>query len=147
MKHETLDEIRLRAEVVPSRTEIKKLSRRERLERWATVLEQHGGRLRPFIRTEYLSRQERRALRADDTPLAVAYADPILRADGLASDNLGDGLDYFELSEHTGHRLLCDCHYSGTMTGSNVAARLRPIAEGGLAQRFWDWAVGRGSER
>lgn len=143
MKHEPLDEIRLRAEVIPPRTDIRTMSRRERLERWADVLERHTGKLNPFIRVEYLSPYERRALRGEDTPLAVAFRDPILRADGLQSDSLGDGLAYFGLSEQMGHRLLCDCHYSGTMTSDSVATRLRYIAEGGLFQRLWDWATGR----
>jgi hypothetical protein len=147
MKHETLDELRLRAELLPANGEIKKMSRRERLRRWADVLDQHAGPVRPFFRVEYLTPSERRELRGDDTPLAVAFSDPILRADGLPSDRLGDGLAYFDIPEHTGHRLLCDCHYSGTMTGENVAARLRGIAEGGVFRQLWEWATGRGDGR
>lgn len=147
MKHEHLDELRLRAEVLPSSTEVRKLSRRERIERWATLLEQHQGRLLPFIRTEYLSYHERRALRGDDSPLAVAFRDPLLRADGLTGDTLGEGLAYFGLSEQKAHRLLCDCHYAGTMTGMNVATRLRASTKAGLAERFWEWATGRGDDR
>ena len=147
MKHETLDELKLRAELLPADGEITKMSRRERLRRWADVLDQHPGQLRPFIRIEYLSPRERRELRGEDTPLALAFRDPILRADGLKSDSLGDGLAYFEIPEQMGHRLLCDCHYSGTMTGENVASRVRAIARGGVFQQIWEWATGRSDGR
>jgi hypothetical protein len=143
MKHETLDALRLRAELLSLHGEITRLSRRERLRRWADVVEQHPGQLRPFFRIEYLSPAERRELRGEDTPLTVAYNDPILRADGLQSDRLGDGLAYFDIPEHVGHRLLCDCHYNGAMTGQNVASRLRSLAAGGIVQRLWEWATGR----
>ena len=140
MKHDRLDELQSKAEIVFSKTELKKMSRRERIERWASLLEEHQGRLMPFLRTEYLSYEARKVLRTDDSPLALAFSDPILRNDGLADDSLGEGIAYFGLSEHKAHRLLCDCHYRGTMTGAKVAAHLRLIAKGGLAQRIWNWA-------
>jgi hypothetical protein len=146
VKHELLDELKSKAEIVFSKTEVKKMPRRERIERWATLLEHHQGRLLPFLRTEYLSYEARRALRADNSPLALAFSDPILRNDGLASDTLGDGIDYFGLSEQKAHRLLCDCHYSGTMTGKEVASRLRTAAQPGLGERLWAWATGRGDD-
>lgn len=146
MKHELLDDLKSKAEVVFSKTEVKKMSRSERIGRWAALLEQHQGRLMPFLRTEYLSYEARRALRADNSPLALAFSDPILRNDGLSSDTMGDGIDYFGLSEQKAHRLLCDCHYSGTMTGKEVASRLRSAAQPGLAERLWGWATRRGSD-
>jgi hypothetical protein len=42
---------------------------------------------------------------------------------------------FFELSGRDAHRLLCDCHYNGAMTGAGLAQRLRRIARGGL--RAW----------
>lgn len=143
MKHALLDDLKSKAEIVFSEA---KMSRRERVERWATLLENHQGRLLPFLRTEYLSYEARKALRADDSPLALAFSDPVLRNDGLTGDTLGEGIAYFGLSEQKAHRLLCDCHYSGTMTGREVASRLRSAAKPGLAERFWDWATGRGNE-
>ena len=142
MKHQAIDELRANAELVPE-GRAGRLSRRERIERWADLLEAHQGALRPFIRVEALSRHQRRALRAEDTPLALAFKDPVLRADGLRNDTLGEAMNYFDLSEHNAHRLLCDCHYRGTMTGANLAARLRPLAKGGILQRIWSWGTGR----
>ena len=142
MKYERVDELGSKATIFSSQKEVKGLSHRERIERWATLLEQHQGRLLPFMRTEYLSCEARKALRAEDSPLALAFSDPILRDDGLSSDALGEAKTYFGLSERTAHRLLCDCHYSGNMTGKQVASRLRSAAAPGLAERFWAWATG-----
>jgi hypothetical protein len=142
MLHQGLDELRLKADIVPVEPERQALSRLERLERWATVLEQHRGPLMPFIRIEDYSWPERMNLRGDDTPVALAFGDPILRADGLAGDTLGDARSYFELSNGRLHRLLCDCHYRGSMTGPKVAAHLRAAAKGGIFQRLWNWGWG-----
>ena len=144
MKYEHVDKLGSKAVIFPWETGGKKLSRRQRIERWAMLLEQHQGRLVPFVGTEYLSYEARRTLRVDNSPLALAAGDPILHNDGLTSDTLGEGTAYFGLSERKAHRLLCDCHYSGTMTGQKVASRLRAVTQPGLGERFWAWATGRG---
>ena len=82
-------------------------------------------------------------LRGDETPITVAFADPVLREEGLAGDTIGDALAFFKLSHGQTHRLLCDCHYHGQMTGPGVATRLRGIAKGGLLRRLWEWGTGR----
>jgi hypothetical protein len=106
-----------------------KLSRSERLGRWADLLDAQAGRpLRALEDVEYVSPAVRRDLRKEDSPLAVAFADPVLRADGLKGDRLGDAMEYFSLSERQAHWLLCDCHYGGRMTASEVAARVRDEA-------------------
>lgn len=147
MKYERLAELGSKAAIFSAKTEARKLTRRQRIERWATLLDQHEGRLVPFIRTEYLTYHARKALRADNSPLALAFGDPVLREDGLSSDTMGEGTAYFGLSERMAHRLLCDCHYSGTMTGKQVASRLRAAAEPGIVERAWQWVTGRGSDR
>ena len=77
-----------------------RLTRRERLERWAEALERDPGRrLSTLHEIEHKPRDERRALRVENSPLSVAFADPVLRADGLASDKFGDATDYFELAD------------------------------------------------
>jgi hypothetical protein len=52
-------------------------------------------------------------------------------------------MTFFELTEGQAHRLLCDCHYLGTMTGARLAARLRATAKGGIVRRIWNWGTGR----
>lgn len=138
MEHRTLDEIKRTALTAPLETSAPKMSRREKLERWAALLERHSGPLLPLMRVEYLPEYARKMLRGDDTPLTVAYKDPHLQAEGLKSDRLGDGMTFFELTDQEAHHLLCDCHYCGTMTGENVAARARFAANGPSARGLWD---------
>lgn len=127
MKHQSPEQLREAASIVAEK--LGTLTRRERLNRWADLLEQRPGSLEPLYRIEYLSEEERRAYRGGDaTPLAVAFRDPVLRSDGLGGDTLGDAMDYFEMDDEDAHRLLCDCHYMGSLTGGNLAARLRHFA-------------------
>jgi len=128
MKHHSPQEIAASAAVysTPVRPA---MSPRERLERWADILERHGGPLNALRRIEYLSPQERRAYQGLNTPLTIAFSDPVLRDEGLRSERLGDVMDFFELSEGETHQLLCDCRYYGSMTGSEVARRMRIHAE------------------
>jgi hypothetical protein len=78
--------------------------------------------------TEFGFRRARRAKRADDSPLTVAFQDPALRAEGLRGDRVGDALDFFELSEGDVHHLVCFCHYGQPVSAGAVAARVRVMA-------------------
>src|SRR3712207_2161666 len=75
------------------------MTRRERLERWAQVLEREPTRLLQSLdEIEWKPKAEQRNIRADDSPLTVAFEDPVLRVEGLASDRFGDASDFFALS-------------------------------------------------
>jgi hypothetical protein len=132
MEHKSLEQLRDQAAVMeieervaPSPRDL----RRARLERLAKVLAEHQGPVALLSRIEYLPEQERIPLRLDNSPLEIAYRDPVLRAQGLKSDSLGDGMAFFDLSSAETHYLLCDCHYSGVaVTGEMLAARSRSIA-------------------
>jgi len=129
MEHKTLDEIRDVADVQPSWLDSRPLTKCERLERWAEVLERQGGRrLKTLYEIEYLSRAERAALRADDSPLSVAFADARLRGEGLAGDTVGEAIAFFGVSEMEMHRILCFCHHGDTMSADAAAARVRAAA-------------------
>jgi hypothetical protein len=66
MKYQSLEQIALEADVHPGTG----MSRRERLERWAELLErQPNRRLSTIEDTEFGSRREREAKRADSSPL------------------------------------------------------------------------------
>lgn len=128
MQHLDIDRIRGVKSLDPSFAR-PRMSRSERLNRWADLLESEAGRpMRALEDVEYVSPGVRRDLRKDDSPLALAYADPILVDDGLRSDRLGDAMDYFGLTDRQAHWLLCDCHYGGRMTASEVATRVRDEA-------------------
>jgi hypothetical protein len=90
MEHKTLDQIRDVADILPDWLRTRPLSRRERLERWAEALEREDrGRLKTLFEIEYVPPAKLAALRADDSPLSVAFSDPRLRAEGLAGDTVG----------------------------------------------------------
>ena len=132
MEHRSLDKLEGRANVVELEAHITQSPRelrRARLKRLAKLLAQHNGPVTLFSRIEYLAEHERAALRVDNSPLEIAYRDPLFRAQGLASDRLGDGVVFFDLSPGEAHCLLCDCHYTGLVTGGMLAERSRAIAD------------------
>ena len=114
------------------------LSRQDRLERWAIMLERApADSLRPFRDIELLPAAERAGLRVTNSPLAIAYSDPVLRRAGLDSDRFGDGAGFFGLSRFQAHRVLCSCGYTGTMRANEVARRIRAIAARERLRRLW----------
>lgn len=128
MRLKTLDELRQVAEVRSSLGR-DRMSKQERLERWADVLEAAPQcYLRSLYETEYASRRRRYALREDDSPLSVAFQDPVLRAEGLKGDRYRDAIDFFELSDDDLHYLVCYCYHGPTMTPKAVASRVRTAA-------------------
>ncbi len=140
MKHQSLDELRDHATVsahAPEPAVSPHALRRARLERLALVLDKHEGAIKPLSRIEYMPRSEWNPLRTDDSPLTIAYQDPVLREQGLASDRLGDAMSFFQLSPGETHDLLCDCHYAGAVTGPMIAARARDIANRVTLRQVW----------
>lgn len=105
------------------------LSRRERLERWAEVLErQPKRRLRSLGEIEFTPEDKRSELRSDESPITVAFEDPVLRAAGLRSDRLGDAVEFFDLSDRAAHRLLCSCMNGWSMEAGSTARKVRRLA-------------------
>ena len=136
MRHTPVEALQGLADVRP--TQGAPLSRLERLRRWASLLEREPARvLRPLYRVELYADYERARMRGDNTPLSVAYADPVLRDEGLASDRLGDGGGFFGLGARDMHALVCDCRYGGRMRAGDVAKRLRALADPSPLRRFW----------
>jgi len=130
MEHKTIDEIRDVAAVLPSYVRPHPLSKYERLMLWADALERQGDRqLKTLFEIEYLHPAKRAALRADDSPLGVAYQDDRLRAEGLNGDTVGDATTFFGISEMELHDILCFCYYGKTMSAEMAAARVRFAAE------------------
>lgn len=105
------------------------MTKRERLERWAMLLESDPDRqLSSVEEIEYGTRSEQQAKRADDSALALAFGDPVLRAQGLTSDRVGAAADFFELSHWEIHQVVCSCHYGRSMSAATAAMRVRAIA-------------------
>jgi hypothetical protein len=136
MRHQPIENIS--AEAGLTLVDAPFLSRRERLERWAELLDRDPHRrLKALRRVEFVAERDRALMRDDDTPIAVAYADPVLRDAGLQGDTFGDAQRFFELSSEQAHELLCDCHYFGRMDGETVARRVRAAARPTLGQRLF----------
>ena len=102
--------------------------RRRRLERLASLLENHMGPVRLFTQVEAVPGRRRRAMRRDYSPFAIAFSDPVFRTEGLADDTIGQATAFFGLALSETHELVCDCHYFGPVTGSTVAERARHMA-------------------
>jgi|SRR5215472_11495 hypothetical protein len=113
------------------------MSRNERLERWATVLDEKGtATLMPFYEVEFLSNAANAPLRQPNSPLALAYQDPVLRRAGLDSDRYSESGKFFGLSRREAHRILCSCSYFGAMRASEVARRIRVVTR---PKQTWRW--------
>lgn len=139
MEYKRIDELSGIADVHAGRA--RTLSRSERLDRWAELLERDASRrLRSLGEIELKSPAERLLMRAPDSPLTVAYEDPVLRAEGLASDRLGDAIEFFELTNGQAHRLLCSCMNGWSMLAGTTARRVRRIAHPDPRLRAAAWA-------
>jgi len=138
MKHQNPDDLIMKATALPMEGGAL-MTRVQRLRLWADALEAHGGALNALRQIEYLPRAERRAYRGPDTPMTVAYLMPDLKEAGLKGDTLGEAMDFFGMSNEDAHRLLCDCHYQGAMTGPGLAQRIRyyarAVERGNIFQR------------
>jgi hypothetical protein len=148
MLYRSLDRIATEADVLaaPDLPASPGLSRRERLERWAELLEREPGRRLPALHgIEYGTPYERLTCRADGSPLSVAYADPVLRAAGLEGDTVGDAAEFFGLSHGQLHDLLCFCHHGGTVSASTAASQVRAFARQGDELACWAAGVGFGA--
>ncbi|MGK9051118.1 hypothetical protein [Xaviernesmea oryzae] len=105
------------------------MSRNERLERWAEVLERDPDRsLNTLRETEYQPADMRAAMRDDGTAISVAFADPILREAGLQNDTYGEAKRFFELTDWQLHRLVCFCHFGGRVSSGTIAHHVRLMA-------------------
>jgi hypothetical protein len=136
MRRQSIEQLHSIAKVTPAAGV--GLSRSARLRRWADLLERRAQQaLTPLSSVEYYAERERSLLRGDNTPIAAAFADPVLRAEGLNGDTFGDAQRFFSLSATDAHYLVCDCHYQGRMDGRTVAKRIRAMADPNLLQRLW----------
>jgi len=127
MKHHAIDELQIVAEVkqdFPRRA----LTRSERLERWAELLERNPQRrLSTLHETEYQPARVRATMRGDGTPISVAFEDPILRTAGLENDSYGEAKRFFELSDEQLHKVICYCHFGATVSASTAARHIRAM--------------------
>src|SRR4051794_26748212 len=134
MKHTPVSEVSRVADVHPVPLK-PPLTRVERLERWAEALERDPDRMLASLEEiEWKSEDERGAMRTDGSPLTVAYGDPVLRSEGLASDRLDNATAFFRLTDREAHFALCSCVYRHSMQAGVAARRVRMIAHPGISR-------------
>ena len=136
MKHQSRDELRYIAHfsVMPEHSV---MDRRQRLECWLKLLESDPGRLLTALAgTEQYPWRERDLMRNDDSPLSIAFEDPVLRAEGLQNDTYGEAKRFFEVSDYQLHEIVCYCHVGGTMRASRAAHCVRTAIRGSLFFRL-----------
>ena len=135
MKHLTLEQLQILDRTDPDYPR-QVMSRTERLERWAELLEANPERrLTTLYQTEFQSAGTRDAMRADGSALTVAFEDSYLRTAGLADDSYGEAKRFFELTDHQLHRMVCYCHFGANVSAGTTARYVRrflPSAQKGL---------------
>jgi hypothetical protein len=124
MERKTIGELEGVAEIHSAQ-----MSKQQRLLRWADLLERQANRiLNSLMEVEYAPPQARAEMQVDDSPLSVAFEDPVLRAEGLKSDKFGDAVNFFELSEDEAHWVVCYCHHGRQVDARTVAGAVRDLA-------------------
>lgn len=127
MEHKSARELRAVADV--SLSPPPPLDRKERLKRWADILASDPDRrIRLVHELEFAPRTAQAQMRADDSALSIAYADPLFRSMGLSGDRVGDGRAFFGLSDSQAHKLLCTCLHGESMRAGDAAGLVRAIA-------------------
>jgi hypothetical protein len=141
MEHKPLSELSSVADLkTPQYVQVPVLSKRERLDRWIELLEREPDReLKTLDEIEWKPKAQRLAMRADGSALTVAYSDPVLRQAGLRSDTFGDAVDFFQVSEHDAHIVLCSCHGGESMSADEAARRVRGIRSPSLWGLYFGW--------
>jgi len=130
MKHQTYDELQAVADV---QSELRRspMTRSQRLERWAELLEMNPDRcLGALPGTEHQPSTIRQTMRSSGSPITVAFEDPILRAEGLEGDTYGDARRFFEVTDWQLHDIVCHCHVGATMPAGLAARRVRAAIGG-----------------
>lgn len=123
--------------LVELRSRIRPTVRQRRLQRLAEILDQHDDTVPLLSRMEYAPWNERPYLRADRSPLTIAFEDDGFRREGLSGDRLGDVIGFFELTDREAHHLLCYCHYASSVTSKMVAERARELASKKTLGQMW----------
>ena len=136
MEHKKLDQLRSVADVQATGA-VRVMTRSERIQHWIDLLEREPSRrLHAIPEIEYMLPSDRPLARADDSPLTIAYEDPLFRAQGLASDKLA------ELTENEAHHAFCSCLGGHMMDSSAFARRLRDATLGRSRIVSGAWILG-----
>jgi hypothetical protein len=107
------------------------MTRTQRLDRWAQLLEREPYRTLTALQgTEHRPPLERDMMRADGSPISVAFNDAILRQEGLADDTYGEAKRFFELKDNQLREIVCYGHVGLAMQATRAAYCVRTAIEG-----------------
>lgn len=144
MEYQTLEKLQTVATVDQDYLR-RTMSRNERLERWAQLLEQDPQkRLKTLRETEYQPEGVRALLREDGSAISIAFQDQVLRDAGLKDDSYGEARRFFELTDGQLHEVICYCHLGETVSAATVARHVRAVLSGkrpGIFSRMQDALV------
>ena len=101
-----------------------KLSRVERLVRWANLVRCSKSQLHLYHNLEHMSKRDLRSIQLDGAPssaFTVAIKDDAFKAEGIGS-TMGEVMDFFELSQAQLHEFSCDC--GGSISKADMADRI-----------------------
>jgi hypothetical protein len=148
MQHQSIKQLRIAAEAGFSDPFLP-MTRAQRLERWAELLEREPmRRLGALPGTEHMSPESRDMARCLESPISVAFADPLLRLQGMQSDTYGEAKRFFELSDRVLHNIVCYCRAGATMEASRAAQYVRFAIDGdiftragAIVRRWWHGAM------
>ena len=128
MEHKTVEQLKRVAEVRDD-FQAEALTPIQRLYRWADLLDERPDRrLTTLYGTEYEDESIRNSMRSDESPISVAFADPVLRDAGLKDDSYGEAKRFFEVTDKDLHDVLCYCHYGAGIQAGVAARSVRAIA-------------------
>ena len=133
MQHFSQDQIMAMAQPIP-------MSRDDKLERWASLIERSSDPIFLFHNLEYLSQHDLDRITDPRSAFAIAAADPVLKEAGLSSDKVGDGMRFFELSKDDVHAFSCNC--AGHISNARMASRIRRLKSSqptSMKRRFFGW--------
>jgi hypothetical protein len=110
---------------------IVKMTRREKLQHWSTLIRQTKVSVRLLHQLEYIHPRELERLtireHAWQSALGIAASDPVFQAQGLsAATTLGEALRFFEMTVRQAHAFSCDC--GGEITNDQQATRIEQLA-------------------
>ena len=127
MRHQTREQLSVVAQVEQGLQQMT-LSRNDRLERWAGLLEQKPQQLlSTLFEIEYQPSRLRDKMRCDNSPISVASEDPVLRSAGLKNDTFGEARRFFEVSAEQLHEVICYCNFGTTISGATAARTVRSL--------------------
>lgn len=102
------------------------MTRRERLQHWASLVRAADERFQLFHGLEYAAPAVLRAHQAlAGSAFALAVADPVLQRAGLTDPSMGGVMDFFDLSQSDLHAFSCDC--GGEIDNAAMADRIEHL--------------------